>query len=288
MAKKNWWDPDQEQDQDQDQDQDQKQGEAQGQLQAQLEAQGQLQGQGQAQGQAALQFLAQEAENEADNDAKNESSNEAKNEADNEAKNEASNEAKNEASNEVDNKVENEVENKVDVNTDVKTDVETNVDVSVDLDLSSLPNDEDVIDIDELKIEDLDGIFFMNTDEVDQKADNAYNIDQINNMVDNDDLGNAQVSFSYSGSELKSELDDKNDDGAGSNSVFSMEAHADGGTSRVEGSNAHANDAGRDAEASLNSTADGIASNEAFTQNIVMGANIQFNQIDIATDDGIA
>jgi hypothetical protein len=136
------------------------------------------------------------------------------------------------------------------------------VDVKVDLDLSAFdrPYDNDSIDIDEIK--DIECSVIM-PDVVNQAMNdgNQFNIDQVNNLCDKDNLwdpdvyntGTAKFDVKAEGGDVK--LDDPK-----------VDIKAEDGNTFGDG---------------LAATADGISSIEAFTQNIVMGANIQFNQIDI-------
>jgi hypothetical protein len=242
-------------DQKQDQDQDQKQD----QDQEQKSEQEQESKQEQYQRASAWLSTESDSKNENDNENKNENSNETK--VDVENKSDSASDSKSSA--------ESDVENKVDVD----------VDVDVSVDVKTDPKDDDLIDIDELDAENLDGLLTVATDNVDQKGDNNYNVDQINNLVDNDHLEEAKVSF---------ETDDsKADDKGSSGFTFSMEAKAEGGESKIEDSDSEITTAGRDAEAAVSGSADAVASNEAFTQSISMGSNIQFNQLDIQNNDGI-
>jgi hypothetical protein len=227
-----------------------------------LDLNGQAQLQGQAQGQGQFQFAAQsldskvDIENENENKNSNENENENKNENVNEVKNDVENKLDNSVDNDVDNKIENSVETKVENYVDVK------VDVKVDLDLSAFerPEDNDAIDIDEIK--DIDGSVIM-PDVVTQSMNNGnqFNIDQVNNLVDKDFLWSAEVK-----NDGKFELDQKAEGGENKFDDPKIDIEAGDGATIGDG---------------LQATADGIASSEAFTQNIVMGANIQFNQIDI-------
>jgi hypothetical protein len=253
------------------------QGQAQGQanLQAQLQGQGQgqgqLQGQGQAQGQAqfAVQGVYQESENKNDNDNKNENDNKVDNNIDNK----------------LDNKVDNDVENKVENSVDNKVDVEVKVDVDLGIE-GLMPSDNDLIDIDDVDLSNLDGAFIAMTDDVMQDVhgmgnDNAFNIDQVNSLVDNDKIDSATVSYGGGGGGGnhgdKFDLWGGQKDDAGG---FSQWASADGGDAKVDDIKS---DIGHDGNVANATSADAIINQEAFTQNIVMGANIQFNSIDLTT-----
>jgi hypothetical protein len=251
---------------DQDQDQDQKQDQKQAELQAQLQAQAQGQLQGQAQGQGQFQFALNDNKNDNDND------NDNKNENSNENKNENSNELKNDVDNKLDNSVDNKVENSLDnkVDNDIKNSVENHVenkvdvvvDVKIDLDLSALPTDDDVIDID--KIEHIYGSVVM-PDAVEQHmtgSGNQINIDQVNNIVDNDFLWDPDVKFDAKGD-------------------FKQDAWAEGGHVKLDDPKIDISADGSTFGDTLTSSADAVVSQEAFTQNIVMGANIQFNSIEM-------
>jgi hypothetical protein len=244
-------------DQDQEQEQEQAQAELQAQLQAQLQGQGQGQGQGQAQGQLQFALNANENENENSNESENSNSNSNENELSNEVESELDNEVDNAVANELENEVENSIENTIENN--VETNVDVDVSVDLDLDIDDLAKDNDVIDIDE--IEDIEGSIVM-PDAVSQHLEgngNQINIDQVNNLVDNDWLDSPEVSFE--GGE------------------FEMHAEAEGGSVEVGDPELSIEANGATLHDTLTSTADATVTQSAFTQNIVMGANIQFNSI---------
>jgi hypothetical protein len=234
-----------------DQDQDQKQDQAQANLQAQLQGQGQGQAQGQGQLQFAVQSLDSKSENENDNDNKNENDNKNSNEVDNKLDNKVDNSLDNKVDNNIDNKIENTVDNKVNVEVDVK------VDLDLDADGLSSP----VIDLHHFTTTDS----VVMPDVVNQTLSgggNQFNIDQVNNLVDNDTNSSYAV---YNGGP------------AGyPGSGFDMDAKIDGGESKIDG--AHMGDA-VGAGAGISSSADAILNQSAFDQNITQGANIQFNSI---------
>ncbi len=92
---------------------------------------------------------------------------------------------------------------------------------------------------------------------------NQFNIDQVNNLVDNDTNYSLASYYASGGGDWHSP-------GAG----FSMDAKIEGGESKI--------DAGNLAErASAASSADAAINQSAFDQNITQGANIQFNSITI-------
>jgi len=230
--------------------QEQEQAQAQANLQAQLQGQGQ----GQAQGQGQLQFAVQSLDSKSDNDNSNDNknSNENKNETSNDVDNKLDNKVNNDVDNSVDNKIENKVENTVENNVNV------DVDVKVDLDLRADGLSSPVIDLHGLEC--ISDSLIM-PDVVYQTLNgngNQFNLDQVNNLVDNDTLNNPSVSFSGSG--------------------FEMEAKAEGGESKIDsemGNVIGAAASGVSASAAANLTQD------AFTQTITQGANIQFNSMTI-------
>ena len=248
--------------QDQDQDQDQKQD----QLQAQANLQAQLQGQGQGQGQGQLQFAVQslDSKSENDNDNDNENDNKNSNENENKIDNKVDNSLDNDVDNTLDNKIDNSIDNKIENTVDNKVNVEVNVDLDLDLKADGLSSP--VIELGHFQTY---GSVVM-PDVVDQKMDNGnqFNIDQVNNLVDND--------FNWSSANY--------DGGAGGSwcepgASFSMDAKIEGGESKID-----AGDIG--ARANVASSADAILNQSAFDQNITQGANIQFNSITIQAAHG--
>jgi hypothetical protein len=241
-------DPDQDQDQKQDQDQDQKQAN----LQAQLQGQGQLQGQAQGQAQLAVQSLDSKSENDNDNDNKN--SNENKNENENKVENEVDNKLANKVDNDVDNDIDNKISNKVENTVDNKVNVDVDIDVDLDLQADGLSSP--VIDLSGLK--DIEGSIIM-PDHVTQTLTgngNQFNIDQVNNLVDNDYLWDPKVS--YDGGDFK------------------MDAKAEGGDVKID---SKIGDIAGNAASGVNASADAAIDQSAFNQTITQGANIQFNSI---------
>jgi hypothetical protein len=244
------------------QDQEQEQEQAQANLQAQLQGQGQgqLQGQGQGQLQFAVQSLESSSENENENGNSNGNSNENsnENEVENDVDNSLDNRVDNSLDNDVDNSLENCVNNKIENEIENEVNVAVNVDVDLGIDADSLSNP--VIDLHHF---DTQGSVVM-PDVVNQTLNgngNQFNIDQVNNLVDND---TNTSTASYSGG------------GGGSwwdpGASFSMEATIDGGESSLT-----AGDIG--ARANVSSHADAAINQSAFDQNITQGANIQFNSI---------
>lgn len=230
-------------DQNQDQDQDQKQGQLQGQLQGQAQGQGQIQGQAQ----LAVQSLDSKSDNKNENDNKNDNKNSNENKVDNKVDNSVDNKLDNNVDNKLENKVENTVDNKVNVDVDVK----------VDLDLKADGLSSPVIDLSDLSC--VSGSVIM-PDVVTQNLTgdgNQFNIDQVNNLVDNDlNFSN----FSY--------------DGKGGD--FKMDAKAEGGDVKID---SKIGDIAGAAASGVTAHADAVITQEAFNQTITQGANIQFNSI---------
>jgi hypothetical protein len=227
-----------------DQDQKQDQAQAQANLQAQLQGQGQGQAQGQGQLQFAVQSLDSKSENENDNDNDNKNENDNKN----------SNEVDNKVDNSLDNKVDNNIDNKIENTVDNKVNVE--VDVKVDLDLDADGLSSPVIDLHHFTTTDS----VVMPDVVNQTLSgggNQFNIDQVNNLVDND-VNTSSANYTGGGGYP----------GAG----FDMDAKAWGGESKID-----AGDIGN--RTNVASSADAVLNQSAFDQNITQGANIQFNSI---------
>jgi hypothetical protein len=139
------------------------------------------------------------------------------------------------------------------------TDIDTTVDVSISdafkkID-DSYNSDDDWLELDHLNFDVLNavGAGTLSGD----GNDAMFNISQVSEMTDNDKLYRPEV---------------ENDAG------FGQHAHADGGDANG------AEDVGD--RSSGTASADGVANLEAFTQNIVMGANIQYNNIDMSVVGG--
>jgi hypothetical protein len=248
---------------DQDQDQEQDQAQAQAELQAQLQGQGQGQGQGQHQGQS--QYAAQAVETSTWNSSANENGNLNGNLNANGNLNGNLNANENLNHNEVVNDIANTVE----------TAVTVTVDVGVGVDAGACcPSDDDVIDI-----ESIQGITqsIVMPDAVSQTVTNgnAFNIDQVSNLTDNDTLSNPTVTFNGGGVDP----DDWCCDAAEAAGDFTMTATASGGTAS-SGIGDLSNDYGTQSGVGA-AAANATLTQEAFTQHIAMGANIQFNSLDI-------
>lgn len=142
-----------------------------------------------------------------------------------------------------------------------------------------------VIDASSLSVDCLDGLQFLNADVVNQDVsgsgnDNAFHIDQINNLVDNDYVSCPDVSFS-GGLGGSGGLLSAGADGA----LFQLTATATSAAATSSGNYASVGDDGSvtgagDATSSASATAD------AFSQTIVMGANVQFNSMDLNLHGG--
>lgn len=145
--------------------------------------------------------------------------------------------------------------------------------------------DATVIDASSLSVDSLDGLQFLNADVVNQDVsgsgnDNAFHVDQINNLVDNDYVSSPDVSYNGglggSGALLL---------GGGDGGLFSLTATATSAAATSTGNYASVGDDGSvsgagDATSSASATAD------AFSQTIVMGANVQFNSMDLNLHGG--
>jgi hypothetical protein len=232
----------------------------QGQGQLQGQGQGQLQGQGQGQAQGQAQYSAQAVDTSVWNDNANGNENGNLNGNGNGNLNLNGNLNYNE----------NDIENHV--TTTVDTTV--TVDLSLVSDLASLvPSDDDIIDI-----ETISGISqsIVMPDAVNQSVMNGnnFNIDQVSNLTDNDTISDPDVRYSSGG--LSDGCCRFDDNGAGD---FSMTATSTGGSATTAIGNitgddgAFGNIGAANASSSINQ--------EAFTQSIATGANIQFNSIDL-------
>ena len=96
---------------------------------------------------------------------------------------------------------------------------------------------------------------------------NQFNIDQVNNLVDND-TNNSYATYNGGGGGYRKE------------SGLEMDAKIEGGEFRI----GEIGDVG--ARASVSSSADAVLNQSAFDQNITQGANIQFNSITIQAAGG--
>jgi len=225
--------------------------------------QAQLQGQAQGQAQGQWQFALNDNKNDNDNDNKNEnkSTNDSKNDLDNKVDNKLDNHADNDLQNKVDNRVNNDVKNEVENKVDTKVNVDVKVDLDLDLNHLAGHDNNDAIHIDQIK--DIDGSVVM-PDVVNQTLNgdgNQFNVQQINNLVDNDHLSHPEVKF----------------DGSSWGGDFKIIAHADGGETKIDDVKAEIE--GNGTIGAVTASADAVNTVDAFTQNIVMGANIQFNSM---------
>jgi len=146
--------------------------------------------------------------------------------------------------------------------------------VKVDLDLSGLDL-QPAIDVDHL-----DGILFQMPDDVNQQVygngtATNFNVDQVNNLVDNDTLSNPTVSYN-AGYDTGVAVGIHGD--AEASPGFSMDAKAEGGYAKIEDADAKMHDG---SGASVAADAAASITQDAFTQSIVMGANIQFNSVTV-------
>jgi hypothetical protein len=226
------------------------------QLQAQLQGQGQGQLQGQAQGQGQGQWQYAGVESYSGNENGNWNGN--------------SNESANGNLNGNGNLNEN-LNGNLNANLNVN---KVDVDVKVDVDLSArlgIAEDNDAIDIDSI------GCFeegIVMPDVVSQTLDkgNNFNIDQVSNLTDNDDVYRPSVSYENGGIEGC---------GCGAASAagdFSMTATATGGDAKSMVGDITGDDGAFSGIGAA--AANATLTQEAFTQHIATGANIQFNSID--------
>ena len=108
-------------------------------------------------------------------------------------------------------------------------------------------------------------------DVVDQKMGdgNQFNIDQVNNLVDNDvNWSSANYNGGNGGSWYEP------------GASFSMDAKIEGGESKIDAGDI------RGRVQTSSSSADAVLNQSAFDQNITQGANIQFNSITIQAAGG--
>ncbi len=268
--------------------------EAQGQLQGQAELQGQLQGQaelqaqgelqGQAQGEAQGQDQDQEQSQTATNSAVNELESHSGNGNLNGNANGNLNGNANLAENELESGVRSHVHNEVENST--TTDVTTTVDVSVSGEFGP-PNA--ALNMDHFEVHELDGSMLVMPDFSTQTLNgdgNIFNLDQVNSLVDADRIDGASVSLSIGGSGETYDAIRHSDGGHGgpadpsSSFSFSQTADARGGTATNTSYN------GDHGAVSGAANAANSLSQEAFTQHITMGANIQYNSMPITVVGG--
>jgi hypothetical protein len=147
--------------------------------------------------------------------------------------------------------------------------------VTVDLDLSgalTAPADNDAIDIDEISCI-TDSIIMPDVVNQSTYNGNNFNIDQVNNLADNDSIHGASVSYSAGG--LADACCYSSPEAVGD---FSMTAKAWGGEATSHVGDITGDDGGFAGIGAA--AANATLTQEAFTQHIAMGANIQFNSID--------
>jgi hypothetical protein len=149
-----------------------------------------------------------------------------------------------------------------DVTNTVETHVDTCVNVTANLELDSQPS-APVIDLHGLS-NIHDSLIMPDVVTQSMGDGNMFNVDQVNNLVDNDTLSDPSVSFSASGGGV-----DWCGDPLGGGS-FNMDAHIHGGTTYAGG-------LGSLDHASTGVSADAAVTQSAFNQTITQGANIQFN-----------
>lgn len=318
MSGNNYHNPDPSQLQGQAQGQLNGQGQLQGQLNAQAQGQGQLglqaqgQGQGQGQGQSQSQNEAQTAaqavaqsvdsSNANGNLNGNGNGNFNGNLDANGNLNGNANGNLNESANHVDNSLSN-TDSNVNSTTDSVTNsvdntVNTAVNVSVAVDVAATQPLTDA----SINVSHLDGILFQMPETVSQYVNgdgnnSIFDLNQVNNLVSNGHLDSASVSFSVdSGGLLGASLMGDGHDPAGiPTSIFSQVATATGGQASSDNASVTTHDSSAAVTAGT-SDASAPITQDAFTQSIVMGANIQFNSAtfnvvghdSITTDAGAA
>ncbi|AWI87254.1 hypothetical protein C0214_02130 [Methylobacterium sp. DM1] len=277
--------------------------EAQGQLQGQAELQGQLQGQAELQGQLQGQAQGQDQgqDQDQDQDQSQTSINGAVNYASNEVDSSSTNGNlngnangnlngnanlnfnENAIDNDLDNGVTNSVDN--DIDNDITTSVNTTVDVSVSGDFGP-PTETSVLHMDDLGIETLDGNFLNLPDLSTQTLNgdgNIFNLDQVNSLVDADVLNGASVSLNAGAGGSRDFglfTDGGGSDPGGPSFSFTQNGSAYGGTAN------NTSELGEYGTATGTANGSGTLTQEAFTQHIVMGANIQYNTMPISVVGG--
>ena len=163
-----------------------------------------------------------------------------------------------------------------------------NVKVNVDAESCEPPTPAGPIDPDSIDIDSISQISnsIIMPDVVWQSVTtgNAFNLDQVNNLTDNDTLSSPNVSYNAGG------LADDCCYSCGSdpNSVgdFTMSASAVGGTASASIGSLSGDDG--DFGSSGTAAAGASINQEAFTQSIVQGANIQFNSVEMTVGSGDA
>jgi hypothetical protein len=112
---------------------------------------------------------------------------------------------------------------------------------------------------------------------------NNFNLDQINNMADNDIQGIAKVEFNGgpAGVGVVGDIGWGNDDLGGG---FIQAAYAEGGEAKANNATARIGDDGDNSNVG-NASADGAIDQSAFSQEIVQGANLQYNSASIVGGD---
>lgn len=143
--------------------------------------------------------------------------------------------------------------------------------------------DNELIDLDDCaELCDLEGIQFLNADVVNQDVsgagnDVAFNLDQVNNLVDNDSIQHPDVDFCG----LSGDCD-------GDGGDFTLTAVGTSGTAYAANNAATIGEDGSISDAG-NAVSSATASADAFNQSITMGANVQFNSasVDIYGDDAV-
>ncbi|MBR1217168.1 hypothetical protein JQ557_04140 [Bradyrhizobium sp. U87765 SZCCT0131] len=263
---KNKYDPTQNQDQAQANLQGQLQGQGQGQLN--LQGQGQGQGQGQSEAQTAAQSLQSSSDNwngNANGNGNlngNGNFNGNLNANDNKNSNSADNKLSNGVDNKLDNGIHNTVDNKVD-NT-----VNTCVDVKIDIGISASGLSAPVNDLHGMHDFSDSLVMPQSVTQTLNGDGGMFNIDQINNLVNNGTVTDPSVSYTGSG------------DPCIPSSGFHMDAKITGGEAKVDSS--HTGDVAGANASGITASAAATLTQEAFVQTITLGANIQFNSLTVS------
>ena len=228
------------------------------QAQANLQAQLQGQGQGQAQGQGQLQFAVQSLDSKSENDNENDNKNENENKNSNEVDNKLDNKVDNKVDNTLDNKVDNNIDNKIENTVDNKVNVD--VDVKVDLDLDADGLSSPVIDLHHFTA--TDSVVMPDVVNQTMSGDgNQFNIDQVNNLVDND-INSSSANYT-----------------AAVAAWYDPGASFEHGRQDLRAASPRSTPPTSATATNVASSADAVLNQSAFDQNITQGANIQFNSI---------
>jgi hypothetical protein len=203
------------------------------------------------------QLAVQSLDSKSDDKNSNDNYNDNKNSNDNMNSNYLDNKVDNKTNNSTDNKVDNNIDNKVENTVDTKV----NVDVNLDLHATGLSSP--VIDLHGITATD-SLVMSAVVNQTLNGGGNQFDINQVNYLINDAKVEDPTVSFSGGGS-----WDHPS-------SGFSMDAKVTGGDSKI--GDAKLGDVAG-AGAGVVSHADASLQQDAFTQTITTGANIQFNSM---------